>query len=426
LDNGEEFDEIEFVNPIKLTEEELKINAEIEDSKFKGLPIEAQFSRVASKNSAESIKKLLKIKQDFKDMDDFKNFEIEIIDNNIHLWHVKLKNFEGQLKKELDDWAKKFKDNPEVMIELRFSLNFPAQAPSCRIIKPRFVPVTDITSGGVLNLRVLKDGWQPKKNFDYYLRAIRDFFQQPQKLDTHTTVNSYSQEEANASSYRMLRESSRSGQASFEKDRPSTVMGVAMKLYCHSARAARVKMNEYSDKIIVPPSILEKIDYDSLEVQGAPVTFEVTTKRGMRSFCGVIEFTASDGNAILPKRLMNSLMIAEGEFANFRMVNLSLGTYAKFRPWSKDFYTLEDPIGALTDALFHYVTITLGDTIVFECEGKEIFLDVLALKPKNHICLMKGLSEHGLEFKIEFEKALDYEEERDPLEVPLATESEED
>jgi hypothetical protein len=303
-------------------------------------------------------------------------------------------------------------------------VNFPVQAPICRIIKPRFITGADVTSGGVLNLRILKDGWNPKKEFEHCLRSIREFFTTPQKLDTHVTIPSYSAEEANASNYRMLRES-RPGRLQQAPDYPKTVFGANCKVYCHSAKSARVQLNEYSNKIICPPSILEKVDYDNVEVMGSPITFEITTRRGMRTFCGVIEFTATEGNAILPKRLMNSLMINEGEFVNLRMVSLPLGSYAKFRPWSKDFYSLEDPVGALTDALYHYVTITLGDTIVFESDGKEIYLDVLALKPQNHVTIMQGVNS-TVEFKIEFEQALDYEEDKDPLEVPFATESEEE
>jgi hypothetical protein len=51
--------------------------------------------------------------------------------------------------------------------------------------------------------------------------------------------------------------------------------------------------------------------------------------------------------------------------------------------------------------LSHYATITLGDTIVFETDDeKDIYLDVLALKPENHVTLVQGIG-HAFEFKVE-------------------------
>jgi len=278
----------------------------------------------------------------------------------------------------------------------------------------------------VLCLRMFKEDWRKEKSFEFYLRALRKFFASTElKIDNKVTVSSYTNEEAVASSYRFLRESGRGTMAQAD-DYPQTLFGATCKVRVHSALNARTHLNEYSNKIVVPPSFLEKIDYDQIEVKGSPVTYEIKTKRGMRSYCGVIEFTATDGNAIFQKRLMSSLMIEEGELVQLRMVNLPLGSYAKFRPWSKDFYSLEDPVRSLQEALYHYVTLCLGDTIVFESDGKEIFLDVLALKPQNHVTIMSTLDSEALEFKIEFAQALDYEEEKDPLETPLATESEED
>jgi hypothetical protein len=71
-----------------------------------------------------------------------------------------------------------------------------------------------------------------------------------------------------------------------------------------------------------------------------------------------------------------------------------------FHSHSVDFYNLEDPIAALTEALSHYATITLGDTIVFESDDeKDIYLDVLSLKPENHVSLVQGIG-HAFEFKV--------------------------
>jgi hypothetical protein len=62
---GEEFDEIEFENPVKLTDEEHALNDLIEKESeiYSAIPEEARVTRVLSKSASEAIKKLLKIIQ---------------------------------------------------------------------------------------------------------------------------------------------------------------------------------------------------------------------------------------------------------------------------------------------------------------------------------------------------------------------------
>lgn len=91
------------------------------------------------------------------------------------------------------------------------------------------------------------------------------------------TVPTYSDEEAIASSYRMLKEI-RPGRLDQSKNYPKvclielssliseTLFGASSKLCCHSGKSARCPIDEYGNKIICPPSMLEKIDYDQIEV----------------------------------------------------------------------------------------------------------------------------------------------------------------
>jgi ubiquitin fusion degradation protein 1 len=81
---------------------------------------------------------------------------------------------------------------------------------------------------------------------------------------------------------------------------------------------------EYGDKIIMPESAFAYIKALRLPF---PLTFEVfndkkrssgitdrhgSTKTNVRQFCGVLEFTAPEGQAYLPSWMMSNLQIIEG------------------------------------------------------------------------------------------------------------------
>jgi hypothetical protein len=81
--------------------------------------------------------------------------------------------------------------------------------------------------------------------------------------------------------------------------------GFADQFRCHSVSLLAAEQQrdaarlEYSDKIILPPSCLEKLA--QLEIQ-YPMIFEITNPRYLqrRLHCGVLEFIAQEGMVYLP------------------------------------------------------------------------------------------------------------------------------
>jgi hypothetical protein len=70
--------------------------------------------------------------------------------------------------------------------------------------------------------------------------------------------------------------------------------------------------------------------------------FEISTKSGKRSFCGVHEFTANEGEIAIPLWMMENLNIADNDTVFVRRVNLPKATFLKFRPHSANFLALSN------------------------------------------------------------------------------------
>ena len=86
---------------------------------------------------------------------------------------------------------------------------------------------------------------------------------------------------------------------------------------CHSVSLIAAEQQrdperlESSDKIILPPSALEKLAH--LEIS-YPMMFELTNPsyQAIRLHCGVLEFIAQEGMIYLPYWIMENLHLAEG------------------------------------------------------------------------------------------------------------------
>ena len=99
---------------------------------------------------------------------------------------------------------------------------------------------------------------------------------------------------------------------------------------CHSVSLLAAEQQrdadrlEYSDKIILPPSCLEKLAH--LEVS-YPMMFEITNPRYLarRLHCGVLEFIAQEGMVYLPFWMMENMHLSEGDVIHLRSASIPQG-----------------------------------------------------------------------------------------------------
>lgn len=154
-----------------------------------------------------------------------------------------------------------------------------------------------------------------------------------------------------------------------------------------------------------------------------PFIFELVTTNNIRSYCGVLEFSARQGQIVLPSSLMTNLMIEEGEKLQVRCVHLPRGTDVLLQPHSVSLLSSVDNdrskmVSMLQWVLPSYATLTMGDTIQVEHRGVQMLLNIIECKPAQAICIV---ADPYIDINIDFTPALDYVDPDAPKAIdPLA------
>lgn len=117
--------------------------------------------------------------------------------------------------------------------------------------------------------------------------------------------------------------------------------------YGEVLRAVALGGEGASDKVVLPQSALEKLTSAGVFDQAGAMFFELTTREGGRTHCGVREFVAEDGTIGLPPRVATSLgavTAADDPNAdtwasrvNIKYVRLEKGTKVVLQPHTADF-----------------------------------------------------------------------------------------
>jgi ubiquitin fusion degradation protein 1 len=138
---------------------------------------------------------------------------------------------------------------------------------------------------------------------------------------------------------------------------------------------------EYSDKIILPPSCLEKLAH--LEVQ-YPLMFELTNPRYVqrRLHCGVLEFIAQEGMVYLPYWMMENMHLNEGDIVHLKSASLQKGRFVKLQPQTTDFIKVSNPKAVLEQSLRHFSALTKGETFRILYNKKKYDIGVVEVRPE--------------------------------------------
>ena len=133
--------------------------------------------------------------------------------------------------------------------------------------------------------------------------------------------------------------------------------------------------------------------------KGQPLTLQFTNQRtGSKVFGGVLEFGASPGSVSLTPYLAKTIMAEEGDSVTVRLVALPKGTFAKLQPLQPDYLEIPDFRAALESLMrSHFTTLTQGEIISLEHQGKTHDILVSELKPATAVSII-GLREFLLHF----------------------------
>lgn len=144
---------------------------------------------------------------------------------------------------------------------------------------------------------------------------------------------------------------------------------------------------ERGDKIVLPPSALDHLARLNVAY---PMVFEVESRSGSKTHCGVQEFIAEEGHANLPYWLMQNISANEGEMITIRNATLQKGTYVKLQPQSSAFIDIANPKAVLEATLRNFTCLTKGDTIAIPYNDKTFYINVLETAPGDAICIVEA------------------------------------
>ncbi|XP_061976953.1 uncharacterized protein LOC133698139 isoform X1 [Populus nigra] len=176
---------------------------------------------------------------------------------------------------------------------------------------------------------------------------------------------------------------------------------------CYPASFIEKPQIESGDKIIMPPSALDRLA--SLHID-YPMLFELRNAAAERvSHCGVLEFIAEEGMIYMPYWMMENLLLQEGDIVRVKNVTLPKGKYVKLQPHTKDFLDISNPKAILETTLRNYSCLTTGDSIMVAYNNKKYYIDIVETKPSNAISIIET------DCEVDFAPPLDYKEPEKPV-----------
>jgi ubiquitin fusion degradation protein 1 len=168
---------------------------------------------------------------------------------------------------------------------------------------------------------------------------------------------------------------------------------------------------EKGDKIVLPPSALDSLARLNITY---PMLFQLESRDGLRTHCGVLEFVAEEGHANLPYWLMQNLLVPEGGMITIRNANLPKGTYVKFQPQSSDFLAISNPKAVLEATLRGFSCLSKGHAVAITYNEKVYWIDVLEVAPGDAISIIEA------DVNVDFAPPPDYVEPVPPAEAAAA------
>jgi len=175
---------------------------------------------------------------------------------------------------------------------------------------------------------------------------------------------------------------------------------------CSSVPADTQKLLKYSNKILLPPSMLHKInEMDNIEY---PLFFKIINPIcEFGRVCAVHEFTAMEGVTNVPYYIMEDLGIAEGSQVSIEYINPPQGSYLKLKPHETAFINLSNPKVILEHIMSKdYPVVSKGETIVLNYKDldKTFRIDIVDCQPSETIKII------DTDVNLDFDTPYDYVE----------------
>ena len=167
---------------------------------------------------------------------------------------------------------------------------------------------------------------------------------------------------------------------------------------------------KYSNKIILPASMLHKIEQN--EQTEYPLFFKVINKDlGWGIVCAVHEFTATEGIVNIPYDILSDLGLSEGTDVDLEYINPPQGSYMKLKPFETQFTELTDPRSVLEHHISrNYPVVSQGQILNINYLDTVYRIEIVETQPSETIKII------NTDVNIDFDVPYDYIE--PPKETP--------
>jgi len=157
----------------------------------------------------------------------------------------------------------------------------------------------------------------------------------------------------------------------------------------------------HSNKIFLPESMLYKYEKEQF-----PLYFKLTQPEyGVSTVCGVEEFTGPPGCFVVPHRIMEHLLICDGQNIDVQLCHPLKGSYIKLKPRKTAFIELSNPKAVLERFMSKdYPVISVGDTLSINHLDTIYHIDVVECQPGNSINIL------NTDVNLDFDTPADYVE----------------
>lgn len=150
---------------------------------------------------------------------------------------------------------------------------------------------------------------------------------------------------------------------------------------------AKIQEIDYGGKILLPSSALDALLRLNIEY---PMMFKLSNVEQQRvTHCGVLEFSAPEGRAIIPQWMLVQLGLRDGSIVQIESATLQKATFVKLKPSTVNFLEISNPRAVLEVEMRKYSCLTKGDKFPTTYVDQTIEYTVVDVKPQNAVCIIE-------------------------------------
>eukprot|EP00698_Gefionella_okellyi_P008422 TRINITY_DN2090_c0_g1_i1.p1 TRINITY_DN2090_c0_g1~~TRINITY_DN2090_c0_g1_i1.p1 ORF type:complete len:609 (+),score=112.73 TRINITY_DN2090_c0_g1_i1:252-1829(+) len=320
-----------------------------------------------------------------------------IIDKSQPLsWMITLFNFpqDSHIGQDLQEYRSRYGIS-DVLVEARFTTDFPLVPPTVRVVRPRMLPNTgNVRHGGTMHVDMLsRSHWIPGfKLRDVVLSIKESLVVHDARIQMRGRINY-----------------PRYGDLYVDKPPTFRLNQAVATLTCYEPSFLGMSELEAGNVISMPFSLRKEMERKSVQW---PFYFRIAAQNSpVSTVVAVPNFDLPDDIMLCPVWLMQNLGIDNGGKVTVASMNVKLGEFVQFQPQTVDFGEdlggADDALALIAQALHPFWTLSEGDVLPIQVRNKTYWLAVTKVSPDKHICIHPPSHDEELSLKMDLLPAVE-------------------